>query len=191
MPLKDPVARAVYKKKYREDNYDRIRAYDKKRFSTPEARKRAIAYQQIHRIKNRDEIKIKKKQYHKDHHEECLIRDRLYYKDHREERKAKQKQYDKDHPEVNLKAKKKELTKLGKTFDMNCNDMRYALMSWTKTVRKRDNNKCTWCNSTKTLVSHHLWHKSFCPESALDVVNGITLCHKCHMEQHRHDRSDN
>ena len=68
------------------------------------------------------------------------------------------------------------------------NEMRYARDAWSKTVRKRDNNKCTWCNSTKTLVSHHIWHKAFCPESALDVDNGITLCHDCHMEQHRLDK---
>lgn len=188
MPLKDPVARAAYKKQYRKDNYERIRKYDKERFSTPEARKKAIAYQQIYRVKKRDEIRIKKKQYRKDNYEECLIRDKKYYENNKEKKIASSIQYFKDHPEVNLKAKKKELTKLGKIFDLNCEQITYALLSWSKTVKKHDNNKCTWCNSTKNLKSHHIWHKAYCPESALDVDNGITLCHDCHVEQHRLDR---
>ena len=177
MPLRDPVAR---------------KAYDKRRYyaykTTPEERKKAIAYQQIYRVKKREEIKAKRKQRHKDHRDEIAIRDKLYYEKNKDKIKAKTSQYQKDHPEVNLKAKKKELIKLGKTFDMDCDMFKYAIMSWSKTVRKRDNNKCTRCNSTKTLVSHHIWHKAFCPESALDVDNGITLCHDCHMEQHRLDR---
>ena len=141
-----------------------------------------------YRKDNSEARKAYTKQYHIDHPEEGKAYRKQYNKDHSEKQKAYNKQYAKDHPEVYLKSKKKELTRLGQIFDMTCHNMRYALMSWSKTVRNRDNNKCTWCNSTKTLVSHHIWHKAFCPESALDVDNGITLCHDCHMEQHRLDK---
>ena len=126
---------------------------------------------------SKEVVKLHTKIYHKQ-----------YREDNREKRNAYDKQYHKDHPEVNLKSNKKRLTELGKTFDMDYEPFRYALMSWTKTVRKRDCHKCTWCNSTENLVAHHIWHKVFCPESALDVDNGITLCHECHMEQHRLDK---
>ena len=135
-----------------------------------------------------EEKKMYDKQYYKDHREEMIKQSIQYYECHREERKSQMKQYDKDHPEKHLKSKKKELIKLGKTFDLNHKSMKRALISWSKTVRKRDNNKCTWCNSTQDLIAHHIWHKVFCPESALDVDNGITLCHDCHMEQHKLDK---
>ena len=163
MPYKDPVARAAYRKQYYKDHREENKQYYK------------------------DNLE-ERKQYCKDHSEKIKAYAKQYRKDHSEKIKAYKKQYRKDHPEVNLKAKKKELIKLGKIFDMTCHNMRYALISWSKTVRNNDNNKCTWCNSTKTLVSHHIWHKAFCPESALDVDNGITLCHDCHMEQHRLDK---
>ena len=136
-----------------------------------------------------EEKKIYNKQYYKNNREKLIEQSKQYYEGHREERKSKMKQYDKDHPEINLKSKKKEFTKLGKIFDLNHESMKYALISWSKAVRKRDGNKCTWCDSTKNLKAHHIWHKIFCPESALDVDNGITLCHTCHKEQHRLDSS--
>ena len=147
-------------------------------------------------VQSREEHNKKSLQYYKDHREERIAYNKQYYKDHREEdkkryegRKAYFKQYRKDNPEVDLRTMKKQLTNLGKILDMDYDSFKYGLISFTRTVRKRDGNKCTWCNSTEKLVAHHIWHKAFCPESALDVDNGITLCHDCHMEQHRLDRS--
>ena len=172
MPLKDPIARAVYQGQWYQDNREEMLKQQKQNYK-----------------KNREEILVYGKQHYKDNREEILVYSKQYYKDHREEIKAYTCQYQKDHPEVSLKSNKKRLTELGKTFDMDYEPFRYALMSWSKTVRKRDNNKCTWCNSTQDLIAHHIWHKAFCPESALDVDNGITLCHECHKERHRLDRS--
>ena len=131
------------------------------------------AYDKKYRDKNRDKLNAYDRQYHKDN---CV---RL---------RAQQVEYSKKNPEVNLRAKKKELEKLGGVLNLTDTGVIYALMSWAKTIKKRDNNKCTWCNSVNNLRVHHIWHKVFCPESALDVDNGITLCHDCHMEQHRLDK---
>ena len=186
MPFKDPKARAAYKKQYLKQYYKDHRE-ERKQYNKDHSEK-IKAYKKQYRKDHREEIKVHNKQYNKDHPRDRRAENRQYYKDHREEQLTHTKQYHKDHPEVGLKANRKLLKKLGKSFDLDCDEMMYAINAWSKTVRKRDNNKCTWCNSTKTLVSHHIWHKAFCPESALDVDNGITLCHDCHVEQHRLDK---
>ena len=174
-------------KQYYKDHRDEILAYNKQHYK--DHREEKLAYIKQYRKDNSEEISTQKKQHYKDHREEKLAYVKQHYKDHREERKAYMKQYHKDHPEVNFKSNKKRLIKLGKTLDMDYNGVKLALMSWSKTVKKHDNHKCTWCNSTENLIAHHIWHKQWCPESALDVDNGITLCHECHVEQHRLDRS--
>ena len=138
---------------------------------------------------NRDEILESRRKWDKEHPINVKNTRKKSYTKFRKQRLEYMVEYAKLYPEVGLKNKKKELTKLGKVFDLDCHGMRYALMSWSKTIRKRDNNKCTHCNSTENLIAHHIWHKAFCPESALDVDNGITLCRECHKEQHRLDRS--
>ena len=138
-------------------------------------------YNKQYNINHRDKNKIECKKWYTTHREEAA----QYYQDNKE----KIKQYYKDHPEVNLKAQKKYMSKIGELFNLNYEEIRYARDAWSKTIRKRDGHKCTWCNSTEKLVAHHIFHKVFCPESALDVDNGITLCHECHVEQHRLDSS--
>ena len=182
MAYKDPVIRAAYQKQWKIDNP----GYGKK-WHTNNREERNIQSKQNYQD-HREERKAKMRQSYQDNREERKIKSRQNYQDNREERLSQKIKYVKDHPEVNLRAQKKLFKKLGKVFDLECDAMRYAINAWSKTVRKRDNNKCTWCNSTKNLVSHHIWHKAYCPESALDVDNGITLCHDCHMEQHRLDR---
>ena len=153
-------------------------------FKDPEAK---VAYDKKYRIEKRVQRLIYKHKYYEENCDKIKAYARNSIKNPVKEALRKQ-HWHKANPESGLKSKKRELTKLGKLFNINCRMMRRALQAWSLTVRKRDNNKCTWCNSTKTLVSHHIWHKAFCPESALDVDNGITLCHDCHMEQHRLDR---
>ena len=167
MPYKDPVVRKAYMKQHHIEHREEKSTYDKQYYK-----------------ENREKRSIQKKQYYKDTRKERLAKQSQYQKDHPEVIEK----YRKDHPEVFLKSKKKQLTRLGQMFDKDCHNMRYAIDAWSKTVRKRDKNKCTWCNSTKNLVAHHIWHKVFCPESTLDVDNGITLCRDCLMEQHRLDR---
>jgi len=190
MPLKDPVARAVYNKQRYKDNREEKLAYQKQ--YNKDHREEKIIYDKQYRKDHceerrqyRKDHREESKQYRKDHWKEKIIYDKQYYKDHWEEIK----QYHRDNPEIDLRAQKKRFTKLGKLFDLNWKEMKYAIMAWSLTIKKCDDHKCTWCNSTKKLRAHHIWHKAFCPESALDPDNGITLCHDCHMEQHRLDSS--
>ena len=127
---------------------------------------------------HRDEKLAYAEKYNKDHREEKLPYTKQYYQDHREERL----QYAKNNPEVGLRAKKKELTKLGKTFDFNSNQMIWALMNWTTVTRKGKN--CSYCGSDKYLQSHHIIPKSKQPGLALNENNGVVLCDSCHKEHH-------
>ena len=148
------------------------RAYDKKRHQTPHRQKWVKQYNK----KNKRKIALWKRSWREDNVERMREWRINYYK---------------NNPEKFLINHKNHLKKIGKLFDMDWSEMRYALDAWSLTVKKRDSKKCTWCNSTEKLVAHHIWHKAIFPESALDPDNGITLCHECHKEQHRLDRSFN
>lgn len=95
-----------------------------------------------------------------------------------------EKHYHKEFPEIKLRAMIKHLEKYGKTFDMTLIEYRYALQAWSKTIKKLDNHMCKLCNSKENLHAHHIQPKSLFPEFALDLDNGITLCHICHQEIH-------
>jgi len=121
-----------------------------------------------------------------------------YYHNHRKERKqyAREQyqnnksyynqysnQHCKDHPEIYLKSKKKTIGKIGRIFDKSFDSMYFALKSWSKSVRKRDNNQCQICGIMSD-HAHHIFHKRFYPQLALNLNNGISLCIKCHNESH-------
>lgn len=66
----------------------------------------------------------------------------------------------------------------------------YKLRKWSVLVRWRD-RKCQICGSREKLQAHHLNSKSYFPEEAYDVSNGVTLCgddkktgNKCHITFH-------
>lgn len=62
----------------------------------------------------------------------------------------------------------------------NMSDPAYA--KFRKEVRRRDGNKCQWpsCGSKKNLQVHHIRKWSDFPSLRFDVLNGITLCKRCH-----------
>ena len=167
--------KSLYNKQYYQDNRKKII-------------KQVTKYAEDHREERIKYQKIYSKKHYLLHIEEKSESARKWYKKNRDNVLIKTKKYNKEHPEIRLKSQIKTFTELGKKFDLGWDSMRWANQSWSLTIKKRDNHKCTWCNSTENLVAHHIWHKIFCPESALDVDNGITLCHDCHMEQHRLDR---
>jgi len=55
---------------------------------------------------------------------------------------------------------------------------------WRKEVLKKDNNICQKCNNKKSLHAHHIKPILNYPEKIFQVENGITLCRKCHREEH-------
>lgn len=56
--------------------------------------------------------------------------------------------------------------------------------NWVKSVKERDNYKCTVCGSNEEIVAHHLNSYDMFEEERTDLENGLTLCSKCHLNFH-------
>lgn len=52
-------------------------------------------------------------------------------------------------------------------------------------VFKRDNNRCKKCNSKGILDAHHITDRNEMPNGGYVLLNGISLCEKCHMKAER------
>ena len=59
----------------------------------------------------------------------------------------------------------------------------WSLQIWSKVVRDNANNKCEICGETDDLRAHHVLPKSEYPEQALDPLNGVCLCERCHNDK--------
>lgn len=70
-------------------------------------------------------------------------------------------------------------------FGRRCSEYKH----WRDSVLKRDNFTCIKCgNKYGELNAHHIKPFSTHPELRYDLENGITLCKKCHIELHKHER---
>lgn len=54
---------------------------------------------------------------------------------------------------------------------------------WAHDVRKL-HEVCIKCGSSEHLAAHHIFPKNQYPEMRMNILNGITLCGKCHREFH-------
>ena len=78
----------------------------------------------------------------------------------------------------------KHMTKIADFYNKNMNEYRWANMSWSKLVKKLNNNACIVCGSTGELHAHHIFHKAKYPELSLNINNGLPVCVPCHKEVH-------
>lgn len=60
----------------------------------------------------------------------------------------------------------------------------YKYQKWRKLVLERDEYKCALCGASEKLEVHHIEHFAKCETKQTDINNGITLCKKCHINQH-------
>lgn len=58
---------------------------------------------------------------------------------------------------------------------------------WTKAVTSK--GCCEKCGATEHLEAHHIIKWADYPKGRIDINNGMCLCHDCHTEQHRNDKS--
>ena len=58
---------------------------------------------------------------------------------------------------------------------------------WKKEILSR--KKCECCGSTEHLEAHHIIKWADYPKGRADIENGQCLCHDCHTNEHRNDKS--
>lgn len=58
------------------------------------------------------------------------------------------------------------------------------MRNWTQSVLRRDNYLCQKCGTHSNLVAHHIIPFAADSSLRLEESNGITLCKKCHYEEH-------
>lgn len=89
----------------------------------------------------------------------------------------------KGRPREDIRGEKCRLWKGGKTGD-GLQRGRVENSNWKKACLERDEHKCKVCDTTKSLVVHHIkcWKKY--PELRFDIDNGVTLCRSCHAAVH-------
>lgn len=58
------------------------------------------------------------------------------------------------------------------------------LTNWSKKIRARDNYTCSVCGKydKQHMEAHHIEPQSINPSRALDELNGVCICQKCHRE---------
>ena len=160
MPYKDPKKEKEYNKKWCQENKERKKEHNKK-------------YRQ------------ENKEYYKKWCQENKEEIKEYNKKYRQENKEYDKKYRQNNPEVSLKSNRKSMTKLGLEFKLPYQEYSYALLNWTKSVRKILGEYCSICGSKDGLNSHHIFPKAIHPKLSLNVNNGIPLCKEHHQEVHR------
>ncbi len=140
----------------------------------------------VWRIQTPEQIevtRIRKQRYY----QENKPKFKQYRYDNREQRREYISKYQKNNPEKRLVIMKRHFEKYGKVFDMTYVGYINALIMWSKTIKKLDNNMCKLCGSIENLNSHHIQPKGDFPELSLFLDNGITLCEECHGEIHGFD----
>lgn len=173
-------------------NKDKIREYQK--INQDKIKLRKKLYNNSHKNerseydKNRYEIyKDKIKKEHKKRYEnkkhKILSKAKIYHRKHKEKHNIRSREYDKNHPEKRLKSYLKRMKILSDINKLSLNDYIFALISWSKTIKKRD-KVCQVCGSFDKLNAHHILYKSTYPQLSLNPNNGITLCKQHHYETH-------
>jgi 5-methylcytosine-specific restriction endonuclease McrA len=56
---------------------------------------------------------------------------------------------------------------------------------WRKLVFERDGYRCKNCSTNRKLQAHHIKQFALYKKLRFELSNGITLCEKCHREEHK------
>lgn len=61
----------------------------------------------------------------------------------------------------------------------------YQYTRWRQAVYNNCQGRCVLCGAEDHLEAHHIKSFKDCPEERNNPLNGILLCHKCHLRVHR------
>jgi 5-methylcytosine-specific restriction endonuclease McrA len=169
--------RIEYHRKYCQEHKEEKREYSRK--YRQEHKEEEKEYKRKWYQDNKEERKEHKRKWYQDNKEYY----RKWYQEHKEEKKEYNRKYYQDNPEITLLSNKRAIEKLAKKCKVTLEVYMYALLAWSKTVKKRD-KVCQVCYSKDTLHSHHIFEKAKYPQLTFNENNGIVLCEKCHYQVH-------
>ena len=173
---------AMKMREYRKNNPEKVKETQRKaRASHLEYMKQ---YNKDYYLRQKEKLLADNKKYRQGHRERLNAKKKEWVKNNPEKRAMYSHNYQSNHPEDALQRQIRYLTKVGKENNMDYYETKLALHTWSRAVKKRDNNKCVRCGSISKLEAHHIKHKKNEPQLAFDVSNGETLCDQCHYREH-------
>ena len=151
-------------------------------------------YNKEYRLKNREHINYKNQlwreencYYYKDYYQEHKEKDNKTSKEWRkrnyEYKRIMDRQWKQNNPDKVLKSNLRQIEKDSGILNMDSAKYKWALQSWSQTIKKRD-KKCLICGVKDDLKAHHILHKSKYPKLSFNINNGISLCKSHHDECH-------
>jgi hypothetical protein len=141
-------------------------------------------YNKEYRLKNKETILIRGKEYRKNNSEKLKKYQKKYYLEHKELIYQLNKKWVSLNPDKVLATTKRHLKKYSISFDLSHSEYFNALGVWSYAVKKIHGNSCVICGSTNKINSHHILYKSKYPKLSLNTNNGIVLCKTHHNEVH-------
>ncbi len=184
--LEDPEGVRFYQRLWRKTNPNKTKTYDHKNYY--KNREQKLEKKKEYYKKNKLEMLTKHKNWWKNTSQSYRIisnaKNREYYRHNKTKINSRIKNYQKQNPQILLKSMKNYLKKVGDWYNKKEHPTYMAaFIDWSKTIKKRDNDKCQICGN-KADVSHHILFKAKFPELSLNENNGITLCNIHHNEIH-------
>ncbi len=170
-----------YNKDYKTKHANRIK---KQRHEYHENNKTRLNQEsKIWKMNNPDKVKIYKANEYKKHKNKYSISAKKRYQNNKSEYKIRAANWAKNNPNRRLNIMKTHLKKYGTIFNLSEKSYKWALESWSKSIKKRD-EKCVCCGKSEDCHAHHLLYKQYMPELSLNVNNGVLLCSDHHKELH-------
>jgi len=134
--------------------------------------------------KQEEKNRLCKKKYRENNREKLRIKSLEYYYKNIEKMISNSKKWNKDNAEKRLNSYLKHINKLGLYNSMTGIEYHAALYGWAKTIKKKFENKCQVCFSSKNLHAHHVFPKAKHPQLSLNLNNGVLFCETHHRELH-------
>lgn len=171
-----------YQKQYRENNKEKSKIYQKQ--YREKNKEKLIKQYRKWANQNKSKLSMYWTQYWLKHKKSKKKIQKRYIDSHKDFLREKHKLYVKNNPDKILMSQKRCLEKIGLSVGIiKKNRFKHTLSIWSKVVQKLQNNMCGVCGE-KSVLTHHLIHKSVEPKLCLNINNGIALCKKCHYEVH-------
>jgi hypothetical protein len=174
--------RNEYMKKWRKNNPEKVKLIRRRHYekNTTQILLNNKSWKKRNKIKVKNYNKSYGKEYRPTHREKENARQITYRLRHPELVRERRRIWGEKNPEKILYNIQKHYSTLGAILGMTGRRYKFSLMVWSKSVKKRDGNKCWVCGTNKKLEANHILPKNRYPELTFNINNGITICQDDH-----------